>query len=153
MHIPESMDVRELLARVLWGEDRGEGRAGMQAVACVVMNRANNPRWWGRDLRGVLLRPKQFSCLLAGDPNRKALLAVTAADPAFRVALQVADAAMARRLRDVTNGADHYLVTSWARRTEWAAGKVPVAIIGNHSFYRLELPAPAEARAVPGGVA
>lgn len=143
-----SLTVRDLLARVLWGEARGEGRIGMQAVASVIVNRAHNSRWWGRDLQSVCTKPWQFSCLLPTDPNLPKLLSVTAADPAFRDALAIADDALAGRLRDITNGADHYLVTAIQDRTAWAKGKTPVAVIGGHSFFRLELPALAAAPVV-----
>lgn len=137
--------VRDLLARILWGEARGEGELGMQAVACVVMNRARNPRWWGRDVATVCLAPQQFSCASATDPNLSKLLAVTAADPAFRDDLAIADEALAGALRDITNRADHYLVSSIQDRTAWAKGRRPVAVIGRHSFFRLELAAPTAA--------
>ena len=44
----------DTLARTLWAEARGEGVAGMEAVAAVIMNRVNadlgnddKPDWWG----------------------------------------------------------------------------------------------------------
>ena len=39
----------DTLARTIWGEARGEGSAGMQAVANVVMNRAAIGGWWGNN--------------------------------------------------------------------------------------------------------
>lgn len=144
----------ELLARVLWGEARGEGTAGMQAVAGVILNRVANPRWWGHDLRSVLLQPAQFSCLLPGDPNLGKLLSVTEADPAYRIARSIARQAVAGELTDTTGGADHYLVTSIQAQTKWARGRTPVAVIGRHSFFRLESPAPRpKGKAVAAGAA
>ena len=46
----------DTLARTLWGEARGEGRAGMQAVANVIRNRAARPGWWGRSV----VQPKRL---------------------------------------------------------------------------------------------
>lgn len=138
----QSMPEDELLARVLWGEARGEGAAGMSAVAAVVMTRVANPRWWGRDLRSVLLQRAQFSCLLNNDPNLPKLLGVGVADPAYRLALSIARQAIAGTLADETGGADHYLVTAIQSRTKWAKGRAPTAVIGRHSFFRLEGPAP-----------
>ena len=45
----------DVLARTLWGEARGEGEDGMQAVANVICNRAAIARakggyWWGNDI-------------------------------------------------------------------------------------------------------
>lgn len=136
---PNSLPPREVIARTLWGEARGEGIAGMAAVAGVIANRAHNPRWWGKDAKGVCLKPWQFSCWNTDDPNRPKLLAVTGADPLFAAALALADEVLAGRLRDVTNTADHYHTRGVAPR--WSAGKTPVAAIGTHRFFRLELKA------------
>ena len=41
---------RDILARTLWGEARGEGLAGQIAVACTIRNRVEDGRaksWWG----------------------------------------------------------------------------------------------------------
>ncbi|MGQ9371949.1 cell wall hydrolase [Azospirillum sp. ST 5-10] len=159
---------REIVARTLWGEARGQGHKGMEAVACVIRNRATHPRWWSRNkaddipddtFSAVCLDPWQFSCWLAKDPNRAKLLAVTEADPAYRLALEVADDVLAGRLEDVTNGADHYCTRAAASRTSWAKGRKPVATVGDHLFYRLELPPPnamkplAKSKTVQGGAA
>lgn len=135
-----SMPAREVIARTLWAEARGEGRTGMLAVACVIQNRARHPRWWGGTPVSVCLKPYQFSCWLPDDPNRQKLLAVTQTDSAFQAALSIADALLAGRLTDVTNGADHYHSVGVA--PAWSDGKTPVATIGNHRFFRLELPPP-----------
>lgn len=132
-----AMTAREVVARTLWGEARGEGRNGMAAVACVIQNRARNPRWWGTSPTAVCLKPYQFSCWLADDPNRAKLLAVTDRDSSYRAALEIADTLLSGQLVDVTNGADHYHTTGVT--PAWSAGKKPVAVIGNHRFFRLEL--------------
>lgn len=132
-----AMTARDVIARTLWGEARGEGRNGMAAVACVIQNRARNPRWWGSSPTGVCLKPYQFSCWLADDPNRAKLLAVTDRDSSYRAALEIADTLLSGQLVDVTNGADHYHTTGVT--PAWSAGKKPVAVIGNHRFFRLEL--------------
>ncbi|MCG5240467.1 cell wall hydrolase [Azospirillum doebereinerae] len=138
---PTAMTPREVVARTLWGEARGEGRTGMTAVACVIQNRARNPRWWGTSPATVCLKPWQFSCWLADDPNRPKLLAVTERDAAYRVALEIADTLLSGRLADVTAGADHYHTRNVT--PAWSAGKTPVAVIGVHRFFRLELRPPA----------
>ncbi|MCM8738273.1 cell wall hydrolase [Azospirillum sp. A1-3] len=132
-----AMTSREVIARTLWGEARGEGRNGMAAVACVIQNRARNPRWWGNSPAAVCLKPYQFSCWLADDPNRTKLLAVTDRDSSYRAALELADSLLSGRLVDVTNGADHYHTAGVT--PAWSGGKKPVVVIGNHRFFRLEL--------------
>ena len=64
-----ALDTRELFARLIQCEAGGEGTAGMQAVATVIMNRAtievgefsrvNN----GGDVRAVITQPGQFVCM------------------------------------------------------------------------------------------
>ncbi|WP_298374408.1 cell wall hydrolase [Azospirillum sp.] len=138
---PGTLPPREIIARTLWGEARGEGIAGMAAVAGVIANRVRSPRWWGKTVSTVCLKPYQFSCWLKGDPNRDKLLTVTEADRSYWLALEIADELEDGRLRDVTAGADHYHSTRV--QPEWSRGKTPVATIGVHRFYRLELSAPA----------
>lgn len=139
--VPPIMPPREVVARTLWGEARGEGRDGMIAVACVIRNRFTHPRWWGATPTAVCLKPWQFSCWLEGDPNRSKMLAVTEGDRAFRFALEIADLLLAGKLADVTNAADHYHAEGVS--PVWASGQQAVARIGKHVFYRLELKPPA----------
>jgi N-acetylmuramoyl-L-alanine amidase len=134
----------ETLARTLWGEARGEHHAGMVAVACVARNRANAPRWWGNSYQTVCLRHLQFSCWNSRDPNHAKLLAVTIADPAYADALAIAADVIAGRIADVTGGADTYADLAVCDPVWYDAGKITV-VIGRHTFFRLELPAPAQA--------
>ncbi|CAO3440172.1 cell wall hydrolase [Azospirillum endophyticum] len=129
------MTSRKVIARRLSGEARSKGRTGMAAVACVIQNRARNPRWWGGSPITLWLKPRQFSCWLPDDPNRTKLLAVTDHDASYRAAMEIADSLLSGRLVDVTN--DHTAGMSSA----WSGGKKPVAVIGNHRFFRLELSA------------
>lgn len=125
----------DTLARTLWGEARGEGQLGMQAVACVILNRANKPRWWGHDIGSCCLKPYQFSCWLADDPNLPKMHAVTTADPAFVQAVSIARLASKGALSDVTHGADSYYAAG-TPVPAWSIGRTPVAVIGHHRFYK-----------------
>jgi spore germination cell wall hydrolase CwlJ-like protein len=47
---------RDILARTLWGEARGETLAGQIAVAWTIRNRVNDGKdksWWGEGYAGV----------------------------------------------------------------------------------------------------
>lgn len=123
----------DVLARTLWGEARGEGADGMRGVACVILNRAGRPGWWGRSIAEVCLKPWQFSCWLESDPNRAKLLAVTVQDRSFRLAQEIARAALAGDLPDYSLGATHYHAVDIA--PSWAAGRTPCVVIGRHAFY------------------
>ena len=128
----------DVLARTIFGEARGEGYEGMEAVACVIINRVKSGvRWWGDTIITVCLKPWQFSCWNANDPNKKIALEVTKTNPVFSMALDIAEKAVAGDWEDVTNGADHYHAKKMKEPPQWAVGKKPVAKIGNHLFFHL----------------
>lgn len=62
----------------------------MQAVANVIMNRVNRGGWYGASIKDVVLKPYQFSCWNATDPNRAKIDALTEADLAASGALNIA---------------------------------------------------------------
>lgn len=123
----------DTLARTLWAEARGEGERGMQAVACVVLNRARQGGWWGRDVVTVCRKPYQFSCWNENTSSRAALLRVTVADPSFAQALGIARTAVAGGLPDFTSGATHYHADYVD--PAWARGRKPCFRFGRHLFY------------------
>ena len=66
----------DVLARTIWGEARGEGKEGMEAVASVILNRTEIAKrldgyWWGNTIIQVCQKPYQFSCWNKLDPNFK----------------------------------------------------------------------------------
>ncbi len=130
----------DVLARTLWGEGRGEGTTGMEAIASVVLNRVaiaqeKGRYWWGNDIITVCQKPYQFSCWNRSDPNYRQLQAVTDKDIHFATALRIARRAVSGTLADVTNGATHYHTK--AVKPFWAKGKTPTTMIGNHIFFRI----------------
>ncbi len=128
----------EILAKTLWGEARGEGRTGMEAVAAVVLNRLSK-RYRGCDsIAEVCLDPKQFSCWNANDPNLPLLERIDwRPDEAYEMARSVATLALSGQLNDPTRGARHYVARSLplALRPKWLDQKSPCAVIGRHEFY------------------
>lgn len=127
----------DIMARTMWGEARGEGTGGMLAVGLVIYNRAASPRWWGKDIISVCHAPRQFSCWNVADPNHAVTLAVTPADNQFAEALDLAAEIIVGGKFDITMNADHYHADYV--NPAWAKGRQPVAIIGRHRFYRLEI--------------
>lgn len=123
----------QIVARTIYGEARNQVPLGQKAIACVIMNRARHGGWWGSTPREVCLKPFQFSCWNANDPNRSLMLAVDPLDPVFSPLLEIAQSAMAGALIDVTAGADSYEVRGTG--AFWAKGLTPVASIGAHDFY------------------
>lgn len=142
------LDDLDVMAMTVWAEARGESVKGQVAVAWVIKNRWLNPRWWSRNkdaipddtIAAVVRDPWQFSCLNPNDPNRARLdNPKTLQDSAVQAIRRLCEMVLRDDIPDPTNRADHYCVTKIARHTNWARGRKPVAVIGNHSFYRLEL--------------
>lgn len=130
----------DVLARTIWGEARGEGKEGMEAVASVILNRAQvakrlNGYWWGNTIIQVCQKPYQFSCWNKLDPNFKKLIAVDEEDMHFATALRVARRAMLGFIKDATYGATHYHTLNIS--PDWAKGQKPTTRIGHHVFYSL----------------
>ena len=123
----------DIMARTAYGEARGEGPQGMQAVCHVIMNRANLNGWMGGTVVGVALKPQQFSAWNKDDPNRAIIEAVDDSDPVFAQALQIAAAVYGGEVEDITNGATHYHA-SWVN-PYWADSNKIVAQVGDHTFY------------------
>ena len=130
----------DVLARTLWGEARGEGVAGMKAVACVVLNRfeiaeEKGRYWWGNTIIQICQKPYQFSCWNRSDPNFYKLQDVGKDDPVFVTALRIARRAAEGLLEDITLGATHY----HAKGIEpyWARAEHMTVQIGRHVFYRI----------------
>lgn len=123
----------DVLARTIWGEARGEGLAGMRAVAAVIMNRVQQGGWWGNTVEEVCKKPYQFSCWNPGDPNLHKVQTVTLDNPQFKLAYQVAQQAISGQLNDETGGATHYHTT--AITANWADSLTQTGTIGSHIFY------------------
>ncbi|WP_249210245.1 cell wall hydrolase [Gluconobacter cerinus] len=128
----------DIAARTAWGEARGEGISGVQAILNVIANRATHPGWWGHDIASVCTTPWQFSCRNEDDPNLAKLKAVTDEDPIFRSALSLAGRMVAHTLPDITGGADSYYAIG-STKPRWAANRKPLKVIGHHAFYRVGL--------------
>lgn len=130
----------DVLARTIFGEARGEPIEGMEAVACVVMNRVRISEikgryWWGNGVIGVCQKPYQFSCWNRSDPSYQRLINVTDSNIHFATCLRIARRAVIGALNDNTNGATHYHADYIF--PYWAKGEAPVKTIGAHIFYQL----------------
>jgi len=131
----------DVLARTLWGEARGEGNIGLEAVANVVLNRvkvaeANKGKyWWGSNIIQVCQKPYQFSCWNRSDPSFQKLQKVDETDLYFATCLRIARRAVVGVLDDHTKEATHYHADYVS--PYWAKGETPTVIIGRHIFYKM----------------
>lgn len=141
-----------VVARTLWGEARGQGAEGMQAVCNVIQNRAANPGWWGSTLRDVCLDHvveksgrvvHQFSCWNTFDAEADRMRAPSIGDASYAIADSLALRAVSGRLPDLTSGADHYVAEYALAATKWARDKTPTFVCGKpgsrHYFFKLGL--------------
>lgn len=105
------MDTRELFARLIQCEAGGEGYNGMQAVATVIMNRANITYGEfsrvneGGNVRNIILQPGQFTCAMTsvgGRYNSQNIYNMTPAQEHY----DIADWALAG---GILNGVDNSL--------------------------------------------
>jgi N-acetylmuramoyl-L-alanine amidase len=127
----------DTLARTLFGEARNQQRAGMEAVAWVILNRARigAPRF-ADTISGVCKAPHQFTCWSKSDPNSRICSAVDESDPSFLLALNVATSVLGGMVDDPTKGSDHYFVSKMKNPPEWRKKMLLQATIGAHSFYK-----------------
>jgi spore germination cell wall hydrolase CwlJ-like protein len=105
-------------------------------VAHVVLNRVRAQRYWGRTITAVCLKPYQFSCWNANDPNRTKLLELQARDARLQQVAHVVQRVQGHAYPDPTNGATHYHNRWMARPPRWVQGRPPCRVIGNHAFYK-----------------
>lgn len=131
---------RDILARTLWGEARGEELTGQIAVAWTIRNRVFDgtaKSWWGEGYAGVCLKAWQFSCWNKNDPNYAYL---SGAKPIpFRELAQAkiaADHVIAGTAPDPTNGATHYYATTMAKPPTWAKSAKQTLKLGHHVFFK-----------------
>ena len=137
------MSDKDILARTLYGEARGEGQEGLEAVACVIMNRVKAKKWFtgyivenGVKIPNVAqtcLKRAQFSCWNKNDANYPLLQKINDNDLIFRHCLAIAERALNGNLIDFTNGATYYHTK--AVKPKWAKGKAPCYRVKNHLFY------------------
>lgn len=139
----------QIVLLTLWGEGRGEPRAGREAIASVIRNRVVWGKW-GDSYARVCLAPWQFSCWRAagGRSNYDAVMGMAQAlargseitDPIIRECGWIATGVIGAWLRDETRGATHYYnpdaMVPVGSVPKWALNLVPVATIGSHLFFR-----------------
>lgn len=132
----------DIMARTIYGEAEGEPFKGQQAVAAVIITRAERGGWWGDNPVAVCLASKQFSCWNddRGDieDNRVKMLSVRSDDPMYQQCLLAAVGAAQSATPNPTEGATHYhhvdITPSWAGSPKMTK----LNIIGRHQFWREE---------------
>jgi spore germination cell wall hydrolase CwlJ-like protein len=135
---PQDSEV-DVMARTIYGEARGESYQGKIAVGWVIMNRvafaqARDGYWWGSTIREVCLKPWQFSCWNANDPNRKVIESVGPNDPNFSQCFDVAGRVVSGKVPNPVEGATRYYA-EYIAPLFWVRGATLVSKVSVHSFY------------------
>jgi len=132
--LPQPHADRLCLATTIYLEARSEPFDGQRAVAEVALARLDS-ELYGDTLCTVLSKPKQFA-LTTVSPDYKLSnpVAWRKAWQAMRLAFEVYD--QPKPMRElISQGATHFVALA-AASPAWAQGQ-PVAVIGQHTFYRL----------------
>lgn len=117
---------------VLWGEVRGQSAFAKLAVLWVIKNRALKNF---TTMKQEVLKPRQFSCLNAEDPNIGKLLIAYQLEPIPYVACETVFNLLPFA-RDPTGWADHYYNFKTAQPT-WGRGHLEwreTVVIGDLVF-------------------
>ncbi|AKH39144.1 MULTISPECIES: cell wall hydrolase [Nitrosomonas] len=130
-----------MLALTIWREARGETREAKIAVAHTIVNRVNNPGWWGNDIISVLTKKWQYSSMT--DPNDRQLTNwPKTGDPVFSECLEIARSVVDGSHKSPLKGIDSYYddslkgnaIPKWAKENpDRLVGK-----IGRLNFYNLD---------------
>lgn len=124
----------KIVAAVITAEASSEGERGMKAVAEVIQRRAADK---GQTYYQVVTAGRKklhaFSCLNGTTPDK--LYAKWRKDENYGKALEIVKLMATQSVGNATNRATHF--TRKDEKPYWAKGKKPVAVIGEHAFYRL----------------
>lgn len=132
---------REIFARTLFGEARGEGMEGQSAVGEVILNRLADDRW-PSTLAGVCLQPWQFSCWNDKDPNRPFLLSDLEGDQVLEQCRMVSLELLFGSRRSYVGRSNHFVTKEVygdkSKRPDWAIRTAVTCVVGNHVFFDVE---------------
>ncbi len=121
----------ECLAKAVYFEARGEPLDGQRAVAEVILNRVDNPRF-PETVCGVVSQGGRGGCQFSYHCSGRSQ--AIREQGAYSRALRVAASALAGRPRTLTDGATYFHTR--AVRPSWSQRFVRTAQIGHHIFYR-----------------
>jgi hypothetical protein len=142
---------RELLARTLQAEAGNQGASGMLAAGSVIMNRARTPGY-GDGLRGVIMRPGQFSAWnsvtgYAGGEQGQDMARMTPSGDAYTAA----DTLIGGQYNDPTGGATHYYNPSISQPNWGMENGGDWTRIGDHVFGNADAGRATQAQFSPSG--
>ena len=120
------------MAQNLWFETRGSSRTDQLAVANVVLNRVDDPRY-PNDICEVIWQPHQFSWTNDGRSDQVRVLSPTDRR-VWKQIVEVAIASVKGTAEDPTDGATHFHATYV--QPAWAGSLRRLVRIDDHVYYR-----------------
>ena len=129
---------QNVVAQTLLGEARGEGKAGMYAVACVIKQRMINRR---KTAKQICLASSQFDYWTQhkkstlDDINRANVRRLMTGNSELARYAKALAVSINKIDLNYTRNADHYCHVN--ENNYWTRGNRPVRVIGNHKFYKL----------------
>ena len=127
---------QKTIAITILAEARGEGNAGMYAVACVIQQRSCERK---KTPAQICLQPWQFSIWNAGKGKvkKESELYYLWKSPSMSYARELARHVCKGHglAREVIGHANHYCTLK--TNNKWTRKSKPVKIIGNHKFFKL----------------
>lgn len=128
----ENWSELDLLTALILGEAGGEIKAGQVGVALTVKTRHNNPGWWGRNWREVMLCLNQFDCWM--DEHDRILASYTQHTKEWIDCAVVAQGVYTGTTQDYLGSPTHYHEEHV--HPDWAPKMKFLGQIGHHLFYR-----------------
>jgi spore germination cell wall hydrolase CwlJ-like protein len=125
-------DTITCLARTIYWEARGEGAAGMEAVASVVMNRLGHAGFPDTVCKVVMQGHEQGSCQFSWWCDGRADQAND--DDSYAIAKEIARRALNQQLPDRTSGALYF--HQRAATPAWAGAYLQTVEVGAFVFYK-----------------
>lgn len=120
-------DIEDAIDTII-GEAVGGGETGMNAVAHVIVNRANLR---GKSVGEIVRAPNQFDGY--SNPGSSAKAARDNASTRA-IALRVLNGAISGQTADPTDGADHFVKSG--TKASWAKNMTQTSAIGGNTFYQ-----------------
>ena len=131
---------QDTLAQTLLGEARGEDKAGLYAIACIVKRRMEL-KSYPNTAMAVCLEPSQFDYWTQrkrvkwDDQNRANVRRLMKGNTELVRYAKMLAVNINRVDLNYTKNADHYCTLD--THNYWTKGRKPVAIIGQHKFFKL----------------
>jgi spore germination cell wall hydrolase CwlJ-like protein len=123
------------MALVIWREARGESFEAQLAVGFSIMNRVENPKWWGSSVMEVVTKKWQYSSMT--DPKDRQLTTWPKEDSVWNKCLEAANSVILGIVKNPAPGADSYHDTS-IQSPKWATKQNFVCQIGRLRFHNTD---------------